>query len=195
VELRNPFSFFDAIYCIDRGNDAGRWQAALAQFENAGIAARIRRFPFTPTPADPHIGGALAHRAVVQEASRLGLRNVLVFEDDVVLTRDAQAHLLYLGACCWNRTYPLAQGCAHLEEAGAVTALHAIAYHESIYSRILDQVPADIPSMQKWLKAHHGLDQYFANAVTEKKFLLSPLVASSAQLMPFESEDFRERVA
>ena len=209
VELRNPFSFFDAIYCIDRGNNAGRWQAALAQFENAGIAARIRRFPFTPTPADPHIGGALAHRAVVQEASRLGLRNVLVFEDDVVLTRDAQAHLqrsltelggrdwdlLYLGACCWNRTYPLAQGCAHLEEAGAVTALHAIAYHESIYSRILDQVPADIPSMQKWLKAHHGLDQYFANAVTEKKFLLSPLVASSAQLMPFESEDFRERVA
>jgi hypothetical protein len=209
AELQNPFGFFDAIYCINLDQSAERWQDASGQFQRAGIGERIRRFPAVHTPANHHVGCALSHRAIIQEADRLGLKNVLVFEDDVILTADALTHLqiavqeinrrewdlLYLGACRWEHRFPMAEGCTHLEQAGPVTCQHAIVYNESIYSRILNEVPAEIPAMEEWLGFHRGMDQYLASTIKEKKFLLAPVVATTACLLPMEADDVRRRIA
>lgn len=209
AELQNPFGFFDAIYCINLEESSERWQSVLGQFQQAGIAPRVRRFPAVHTPRNHHVGCGLSHRAIVEEAARLGLKNVLVFEDDVILTRDVlpnlqialreiHAHewdLLYLGACRWEHKFPMAEGCTRLERAGPVTCLHAIAYNESIYGRILNELPADIPAMEEWLRLHSGVDQYFASSVKERKFIVTPTVATTACLLPFETEDMRLRTA
>lgn len=207
--LGNPFDFFDAIYCINLDSATDRWESVSARFERAGIAPRVRRFPAIPTPANHQVGCALSHRAVVEEASRQGLRNVLVFEDDVILTRDAlpvldralrelqgrEWTLLYLGACRWEHRFPLVDGCASLEQAGPVTTAHAIAYSQSIYSRILQDAPADNTGMEKWLETHLGIDQYYAFHITEKKFLVSPVIATQPNIIPLEIGDLRERLA
>jgi hypothetical protein len=208
-ELRNPFDFFDAIYCINVDGESERLQHALAQFARAGISRRLRRFPGIRTPSNRQAGRALSHRAIVQEAQGQGLSNVLVFEDDVILTNDAVPHLqkavaelngqdwdlLYLGACRWGHRFPMADGCTRLELAGPVTGAHAIAYRQSAYARILADVPADAPSIEEWLRTHHGIDQYYAFSIREKKFLLSPVIATQPAILPLESDDITQRIA
>jgi len=208
-ELHNPFDFFDAIYCINLNEATDRWRSVSGQFERVGIARRIRRFSAIATPANCYIGCALSHRAIVHEARRQGLKHVLVFEDDVILTEDAPSHLhtalrelngrdwdfLYLGACRWEHKFPLVEGCTRLEHAGPVTTTHAIAYRESSYDRILAEVPADARSMEEWLKTHHGIDQYYAFSINEKKYLLSPVIATQPSILSLESESVKQRIA
>lgn len=180
----------------------------MARFANIGIASRIRRFSAIHTPENRHVGCALSHRAIVEEAQRLGLKNVLVFEDDVLFTTDANAYLqtairelegrdwglLYLGACRWEHTFPLVEGCTRLEQAGPVTTCHALAYHESAYRRLLDDIPSDAAAMEAWLQNYRGIDQYYASSILERKFLVSPVIATQENLLPYESSEVRQRI-
>ncbi len=207
-EIRNPFHFFDAIYCINQAEDTGRWRDALARFTCLGIAHRVRRHEAIRTHPNPHAGYALSHRAIIAEAEAQGLKNVLVFEDEVRFTADAipglqaaleelrgrEWKLLYLGACRWNRDFPAFDGCRRLGQAGAVTSAHAVAYHCSIFDRILREVPADSAGMEAWLKTHHGIDQYYAFSVTEEKYLLSPVVATKPDILAMESAEVQARL-
>jgi hypothetical protein len=143
---------------------------------------------------------------VIQEARQQGLANVLTFEDDVLFTTDAipalqtavqelQGHewkLFYLGACRWNREFPPLPGAHRLAQAGAVTCTHAVAYHHSLYDRVLQEVPADAAGMENWLRTHHGLDQYFAFSITEQKYLLSPVIATQPKLVPMECPEVQQ---
>jgi hypothetical protein len=207
-ELSNPFHFFDAIYCINRAEDTVRWQAVSARFARLGIGHRVRRFEAIRSQPNLQIGHSLSHRAVVEEASRQGLANVLVFEDDVVFTDDAPGGLetaiqelrhrewqmLYLGACRWNQDYPTVDGAARLAKVGPVTCLHAVAYHRSVYNRVLAEVPADYAGMETWLRMHHGIDQYFAFRHNEGKYLISPVIASQPGIQESESPEVRARL-
>jgi Glycosyl transferase family 2/Glycosyltransferase family 25 (LPS biosynthesis protein) len=207
-EIQNPFHFFDAIYCINRAEDTGRWRDVSARFARLGIAHRVRRFEAIRTEPNPHAGGGLSHRAIVAEAKAQGLENVLVFEDDVRFTADAipglqaaleelkgrEWKLLYLGACRWNRDFPPLDGCGRLAQAGAVTSAHAVAYHRSIFDRILCEVPDDSAGMEAWLKTHHGIDQYYAFTVAEGKYLLSPVVATKPDILAMESAEVQARL-
>jgi len=207
-QLESPFHFFDAIYCINLDSAPDRWRSVMARFEALGIASRIRRFPAVPTPENRHIGCALSHRAILEEARRHELKNVLVFEDDVVFTHDASEHLqaalreledrdwdlFYLGACRWEHKFPLAEGCTRLEVAGPVTTCHAIAYHRSSYERLLKDIPADTQSAGVWIGIHHGIDQYYASTIRERKFLISPVIATQENLLAYESVDVRQRI-
>jgi Glycosyl transferase family 2/Glycosyltransferase family 25 (LPS biosynthesis protein) len=205
-ELASPFHFFDAIYCINLAEETRRWQEVSARFARLGIAHRVRRFEAIRTQPSHHVGCALSHRAVVAEAKRHGLANILVFEDDVVFTSDAIPGLrtallelrdhdwgmLYLGACRWRQEYPPLEGVTRLAKAGAVTCTHAVAYNQSIYGRIISEVPADPAGMEQWLGIHHGIDQYYAFCVTEGKYLLSPVIATQPNILPLESLEVQQ---
>jgi GR25 family glycosyltransferase involved in LPS biosynthesis len=206
-ELGNPFYFFDAIYCINLREETGRWRAASARFDRLGIAHRVRRFEAIRTP-NQYVGCSLSHRAVVAEAERQGLANVLVFEDDVLFTSDAIAGLetalrelrgrewsmLYLGACRWRQECPPLGGATRLAKAGAVTCTHALGYHQSIYDRILNEVPSGLAAMEEWVKTHLCIDQYYAFSLTDGKYLLSPVIATQPNIVPMENEDVRRRL-
>jgi hypothetical protein len=203
-ELDGPFHYFDAIYCINLDRQRERWRTVSARFEKLGIVDRIRRFPAIDTPTNLHIGCALSHRAVIQEAKRQGLANVLVFEDDVRFTPTASEDLarsvrelrsrpwrtLYLGGHRWGRTFDLAPGCAALEEPHGLTSSHAIAYHSTIYDRILEDVPSTPSAMALWLRTHRGIDQYYARALDGVHLLTRPVVASQPPILDQETQRF-----
>ncbi len=208
AEIQNPFHFFDAIYCINLARETERWRAVSARFARLGISNRVRRFEAVQTHPNHYVGGALSHRAVIQEARQQGLRNVLAFEDDVLFTTDAipglqaaveELHerewkLFYLGACRWNREFPPLPGSRRLAQAGAVTCTHAVAYHQSFYDRILREVPGDAAGTENWLRTHHALDQYFAFHITEQKYVLSPVIATQPKIVPMESPEVQQRL-
>jgi hypothetical protein len=203
-ELEGPFHYFDAIYCINLDRDRGRWRKMADRFRGLGILDRVRRFPAIETPTNHHIGCALSHRAIIQEAKRQGLANVLVFEDDALFTPTARADMarsvaelrgrpwrtLYLGGHRWGRTFELAPGCRALEEPHGLTCCHAIAYSAAIYDRILADVPATPSGVALWLRVHHGIDQYYARALDGMHLLTRPAVASQPPILSQETQRF-----
>jgi tetratricopeptide (TPR) repeat protein len=206
-EMRNPFHFFDAIYCINADGQEQRWQEAMEQCRKVGIADLVLRFPAVVTPHNHHVGCALSHRAVVAEARRRGLNNVLVLEDDVVFAPDAievlerciaelrQARdaagwgLLYLGGCHRSPERRKVPGCQSLEFAH-VSTTHAVAYSKLVYSRILKEMPQNPAEMALWLRRWYGFDWYLLGELSESALLVSPVIASQRNLLPFEERRF-----
>ncbi|KAA3623930.1 MAG: glycosyltransferase, partial [Proteobacteria bacterium] len=189
-EKDNPFYFFDAIFCINIDHQTERWSSMQDRFRSLGIEPRVTRFSAVETPGNHHVGCALSHRFIIEQAKRLGLRNVLVFEDDAVFHRDTLAllgpavrelaaqdwALFYLGGHKWNRDFPLCDGCSHLEAVRGVTTTHAIAYHHSIFDKLLHDVPGSLGEVEKWLEIHAGIDQYLARL--ECAFMARPTLAT-----------------
>jgi hypothetical protein len=204
-EMANPFFFFDAIYCINLDRAQKRWEDVSRRFEALGIAHRVRRFAAIETPSDHHIGCALSHRAILAEAKAQGLHNVLVFEDDVLFSPNAAEELrravneierrswatLYLGGHRWGQSFETVPGCQYLEQPHGLTCTHAIAYHESIFDRVLSDVPATPSAAALWLRQHHGIDQYYARSLDGLHLVTNPVIAAQASILGQEERTFR----
>ncbi|MFT5136827.1 MAG: glycosyltransferase involved in cell wall biosynthesis [Arenicella sp.] len=201
TEIDNPFYFFDAIYCINLDRKEERWQSAMAQFKQLGIAHRIQRFSAIETPENHHVGCALSHRAIIQSASINQHENVLVLEDDVIFDAATLTHLaksleeakaaswdiLYLGGHCWEKQYPLLNGCEHLREIAngeiGPTSTHALVYTQSSYSQLLAELPDTIEQMTSYIETKlPAIDQYLAKETTLKKLITEPKVATQKPL-------------
>jgi hypothetical protein len=196
AELANPFNRFDAARYINLDGRHDRREAVERRFESLGILQLVKRFPAFRTEENHHVGCALSHREIVADASRRGLKNVLVFEDDVIFRQGLMDHLpavldeletadwdlLYLGGHCWGETFPLLPGCSHLRRAGAISTTHAIAYNASAFDKILREVPADPEAMEKWIATHYGIDQYLAKE-DFRRLLTDPILAMQPELV------------
>lgn len=206
VERSGPFAFFDAIYCINLDRQADRWQALQEQLARVGLcfSGSVRRVPAVETPDNHHVGCALSHRAILEEARWQGLRNVLVLEDDVRFSPTAVADLaaslhelqdrawdlLYLGGHRWGQTYPLLPGCRHLEIPRGLTCTHAIAYNHTVYNRLLEELPARPSEMALWLETYKGIDQFYAYRFQAEVLLVRPAVATQPGMAPHETGEF-----
>jgi hypothetical protein len=175
----------------------------MTRFQKAGINQRVTRFRAVETPMSHHIGCALSHREIVAAASRQGWRNVLVFEDDVMFAPDVletlgrsmaelrskEWDLLYLGGCAWGRSFEKAAGCRHLDVPVGLTCTHAIAYHRTVYARILRDVPPTPSEAALWLRKARGIDQYLCG-IDVRKLVTSPVVASQESILASEKRGF-----
>jgi glycosyltransferase involved in cell wall biosynthesis len=203
-ELDNPFSFFDAIYCINLDRHSERWEAMRRRFQILGIARRVRRFPAFDTPYNHHIGCALSHRAVLAAARQLGLKNVLVFEDDVRFSLDPLIelknsleelkqrdwHILYLGGHRWGKTFEKPSGCHYLEVPRGMTCTHAVAYNRTVYDRILDEIPETLTGVALWCRKHQAIDAYYAKALDGLRLVTYPVIATQQSLLRQETRAF-----
>ena len=203
-ELRGPFHFFDAIYCINLDHETGRWESVMHQCKALGIDHRIRRFAAIDTPTSRGIGRALSHRAVVAEAKWQGLDNVLVLEDDVVFARQTEDvlaqslaelrerewRLLSFGGRCGDRTFPGPSGERFLQATRGAISLHAVAYHHTAYDGILTEVPATPTGMARWLQTHAGMGHYYAERFDGMSLVTCPSIAIQPSLLPQDAVPF-----
>jgi hypothetical protein len=207
AERRNPFWFFDAIYCINLDERTDRWAQMQRRFTRLGIAERVRRFAAVATPDNHHVGCALSHRGVLSQARAQGLRAVLVLEDDAQFLegthwclRRSLAELgtrswsiLYLGGHKWGRKFELAEGCEALEVPVGMTSGHAVAYHEGVYGRILADVPATRDGVVQWCTKARAFDQYLMNAGIDGMYVTAPVLATQAPIMGQEDPVYRDQ--
>ncbi len=204
-EIASPFSFFDAIYCITLSTDSERWKQIQKRFHALGIDTRIRAFKAIKTPENHHIGCALSHRAIISSAKEQQLKNVLIFEDDAIFLDNTLHHLtksiaelktiewnlFYLGGHRWGKTFDNAADCSHLKKPYGLTCTHAIAYNNTIYNQILQDLPDSIEKMAHWIHDQPAIDQYLRTI--KKALLTSPSVASQIELLPQENKKYRDR--
>ncbi len=205
-ELSNPLLYFDAVYCINLESATERRQEMQRRLELLGVADRVRWFAAVETPDSHHVGCALSHRAILEQARKHGLENVLVFEDDAIFLDDALECLsksvaelraqdwntFQLGGHRWGEDFPDAPGCSFLQDLQqGLSCTHAIAYNRPVFGKILDDLPKEVEDMEKWLETYKGIDQYL-NGIG-KRFLCRPIVASQLTLLDQEDAEYRDR--
>lgn len=207
-EENDPFNFFDGIYCINLDREVGRWQKMEVRLKMLGIRDRVIRFSAIETPESHHIGCALSHRNIIENARKKGFQNVLVLEDDAMFHDETLKHLsnslvelkhldwnaFYLGGMKWGEVnaepYAKINGCRYLETPRRMTTTHAIAYNAGLMDIILEDLPDNIEAMKSWLKKHRAIDQYLTKL--DKLVVMSPVVATQANILGKEDSEMRE---
>lgn len=186
----HPLAYFDAVYGLDERGEADRWQAMVERLRPHGLARRIRRHPLVASE-HAEASRALTHRRVVEEARRHGLRHVLVLEDGAVLADDAAVHLrrsvdelgerawalCYLGGRPWAAVGDRVPGCGALRRApDEMRRAYGVAYHHTIFDRLLADLPADAETMQRWCSVHRSIEAYHARLAP--RYAASPFVVA-----------------
>jgi hypothetical protein len=202
-EVANPLSFFDAILCLQVDERADDWPEVWQRFDALGMGRVVERFAAITTPDNHHAGCARSHRAMVAEAKRRGLRNVLVIEEDAIFRDDTLEvvsralaeldgrdwDLLYLGGLhrmpAKHPPTPVA-GCAVLEKPGFVTTSHAVAYNASAFDRILDEIPEGPEALDTWLTTFRAIDHYLPKRILDgafTAFVMNPRVVAQPWML------------
>jgi GR25 family glycosyltransferase involved in LPS biosynthesis len=176
--------YFDKVYCICMEDRPKKREKLFQQIHNhfPGCNPVLFNAISTRHLKNHHIGCALSHRAVIQEAKDKGYKKILVFEEDAVLHKDFSMLLeenikevvnvdwdiLYLGACIWERKHPkpprefeVVKNCNNLKVLTGATCTQGLAYNSTCFDYILDSLPDNIDDMQTWCKRHSAIDQWF----------------------------------
>ncbi|WP_439638138.1 glycosyltransferase family 25 protein, partial [Spirulina sp.] len=206
TELENPFFYFDAIYCINLDRQSERWQAMEQRFYHLGILHRVHRFSAIETPESHYIGCTLSHRIIVERAQKLGLDNVLVFEDDALFLdtiledvsrcveelKRVDWQIFQMGGHRWGNQFPLAPDCQALEHpCRVITCTHALAYHASVFEKMLRDIPPDVAGVAVWNQTNYAIDQYLCGI--EGRYASRPALSSQPYLLPQEDPALRDR--
>jgi len=185
--MKNPFDFFQGIYCINLDHRTDRWEHACGEFAKLGILDRVTRFPAIAAE-DGRVGVIKSHLGIIKAATDKKLENVLVFEDDVkfvgedpknVLDKaldqigDIEYFLLYLGANIHGRLEKVRK---NLLLAKVAYGAHAICYHERVYELFVKF----FDGMDRIARREDILDVCLSETFQAKHvcFLLNPMIAT-----------------
>ena len=128
-------------------------------------------------PADtdnaPEIGRILTHRAIVDQAHRRGLRNVLIIEDaDDLLQAVAAVGRDRLKAVHKGEWAVVLLG-DRQPEADSDRCC-ATAYHRSVFDQLLDHIPAQPETAAQWLTGQNSLSDYLRAIGKSGEYFPSP---------------------
>jgi GR25 family glycosyltransferase involved in LPS biosynthesis len=172
--------FFDKIYCINLDERSDRWEQSLKEFEKAGIE-NVERFS-----AIKHDLGAIgcreSHLNIIKKAKNEGFKNILIFEDDVLLIeknitqisktlddlKNTDWHLFYLGATVDPEISFMVKETDNLLQTNFAYTTHAYAINNSVYDKILLEAPY-FPI----------IDVYYCRNIVPlgKSYIMNPMVA------------------
>ncbi|MGH8477294.1 MAG: hypothetical protein ACRER2_16280, partial [Methylococcales bacterium] len=136
-----------------------------AIFQDLGLNDRVITKEFVSVDekeaGDAHdVARILTHRSIIERARLRGLRNVLVVENPTDLQRAVyhvagQDRLKELNSRDW-RIFLIG---AHRSESD-IRSDCAIAYHASVFDRILDEIPEQPDLAKRWMVAQKGWFNY-----------------------------------
>lgn len=188
----NPFDFFHGIYCINLDKRVDRWKAVQEEFEKIGIKDKVNRFSAVEN-SDGRIGCIKSHLEILKIARKNSLKNVLVFEDDVVFINDTlntlnksikqinmDWKLFYLGANTHEKLTKITKNIVLIKNAFAT---HAICYDHKIFDTIISKI-----EKINQIKNHSDiLDVWMATNIQTKHICLgtNPIIAT-------QKEDFSD---
>lgn len=115
--------YFDKIYCINLSKRTDRWERVSKEFESKGILVeRFLAIDKIDQPINTKVdqekasifgilenGGALgcllSHLSIIKNAKNKGYKRILVFEDDVVFSKDFNERILEIRNVDWKMLY------------------------------------------------------------------------------------------
>lgn len=196
--MNNSFDYFDEMYCINLDERTDRWEHAQKEFEKAGIKDRVIRFSAI-RENDGRVGIIKSNLDIIKLAKKKGLKNVLVFEDDVTFIVDNPQEVLaktleqvnldwvlfYLGANTHNKLIKIKPNLILLKNAFAV---HSMAYSEKAYDIFINRYEG----LSRISKYNDILDVYLAQHFQEKYICLMVNPMMTTQINSYS--DIEKRV-
>jgi len=181
--MNKSFDMFDEIWCINLNKIKDRWKLAVEEFEKLGIDDRVQRFAAVEHK-DGRIGLIKSFLHLFKYAKQKGLKNILIFEDDIKFLNNPSQTLeavksqlqsfdmLYLGANTHTKLQQYSENVYHLNNAFAA---HAICYNESVYDEIIER----FEKTNQILKQEDINDVFFCSLQNKYKcYLTYPLLAT-----------------
>ena len=197
--------YFDKAYCINLTSREDRLQRVQNEFKEKGLSEFFERFPAVnlrkhdiaseydkaigPYHVVPNAGCLASHREIVKKANNEGLKNVLVFEDDVRFISEREDFLLsiedlkqqnwglfYLGATIEEKMTAITR---HLFRTSCAKATHAVAYNHTVYEDILRLVPEEPEELLKFISKYTAVDNFLIKEIQSKHntFICNPMAA------------------
>tara|TARA_B100001093_G_scaffold209126_1_gene200876 strand:- start:8623 stop:9285 length:663 start_codon:yes stop_codon:yes gene_type:complete len=207
--MKNPFDYFEAIYCINLDERIGRWNHALSQFDKLGIPDKVERFSAIKPVYDERwnqnvpwrgknrfpllgaVGCAESHKLIIKTAKKRNLKNVLVLEDDFMVSNNnwednltegltelpVDWNLFYLGYDL--NKYASIKSCGkNIIEVGSskrrcILWTVGIAYNSNCFDFLIENInPFD------WRKTGRQghIDKYYARTRQLKKYCIEPTI-------------------
>jgi hypothetical protein len=181
---RNPFYFFEGVFCI-RNAKAGRpWEETVDRLRNCRVRSPIRRIDSLAPEACVNVRLALSHREIIARAQSRQWKSVVALDEEIALDNVAVEKLNESINGLRDKTWSvlLLDG-SHFQSGQKMSAF---AYHESVFSRLLTELPGDEPGMRAWLEKHESLPQYLSTLPTHndrtnnsREQLLGPAAVST----------------
>lgn len=151
-ELKNPFDFFDQIFCINLDTRPDRWKESEQEFLKLGILDKVKRV--SGVVAEPTWRACdLSHISIIDEAIENKYQNILILEDDVCfsdnaldvlsnaltdLQKQTNWDLFYLGETIVS---PFQIITPNLLKLGSAFATHAYAINGHFLETMLERPP------------------------------------------------------
>ena len=205
--------WFDRVYLICMADRPEKRQKLLTTIQslypeaNPTVfeAINTRDMPKLPNQSGGHhVGCALSHRTVIQDAKARGHDRVLVLEEDARLHRELKWRLsmctyeidkynipwdlLYLGACTWKNTF--SNITPSLQTIWGCTCTHGIAYNKSFFDEILDTIPDNKQGVLEFLRQERAIDQWLLKYQREGRAVMcSPRLVSQPFLIGQDRQD------
>jgi GR25 family glycosyltransferase involved in LPS biosynthesis len=184
---KDPFDFFDKIFCINLDERTDRWEKSKKEFNRIGILEKVERFSAIKED-DGRLGIIKSNLEIIKYAKKENLNNVLIFEDDVHFIMDnvktpltislsqigdLKWSLFYLGANTHNKLIKLKPNLILLKNSYAV---HAMAYNKCIYDKMIMKYD----KMKKIVNYKDILDVFLAEEIQSKRTCLmtNPMIAT-----------------
>lgn len=160
---KNPFNYFDAIYCINLKRRTDRKKLAEQEFNKMGIKKRIKWFTAIETPENGAIGALLSHRKIIEIAVEKKYNNVLVFEDDVKFRvnlkkieqiiselNKVEWDIFYFGGWFDLRYHPQKENLSkELMRVFSLMCSHSISYNSRFFNFFLKSFPASTEELKE----------------------------------------------
>lgn len=172
-------NFFDAIYCINLDKRHDRWERVSKSFKNNNID--VIRFPAIEHK-DGRIGCIKSHVEILKIAKERNLKNVLIFEDDVVFINSVVDNTFeqlpndwetcYIGANLHTNLIKYSDNLFTIKQAFST---HAIAYNNTIFDFIINKYD-NIEKLDNYADIY---DVWLSNNIQprNKSYIIYPLVA------------------
>jgi GR25 family glycosyltransferase involved in LPS biosynthesis len=189
--MANPFDFFEEIYCINLDHRTDRWANVQKEFEKLGIKDRVQRFSALKRP-DGRIGLIKSTLEILKISRKKGLENVLILEDDVTFINNPlqnlelainqlkennfEWQLFYLGANTHNKLNKVTPNLILLRNAFAT---HSLAYHKSIYKKVIDYATVT----DKIITIVQVLDVWLSTVIqsNNKTYMVNPIITTQIE--------------
>lgn len=177
--------FFDRIYCINLDHRKDRLIKVKKEFEKIGLE-NVRIFSAIKNN-DGAVGCIRSHLAIIKQAKKDNLNNVLVLEDDVYFEYDNTKELIlncvkdlpinwelfYLGANLHQDIFKISDNLLKLKSGFST---HAIAYNSCVYDKFISKYD----NFTKRMSNSDTLDVWLADEIQnqDNSYLSIPLLAT-----------------
>jgi len=153
--LKNPFDFFDVIYCISLMGSIDRREKISEEFRKVGIYDRVNFILGMPSDT-PAYDCDKTHAYCLREALENNCENALIFEDDAYWIRDDTLEVLaksiqdlpddwdlfYLGGSVFT---PAKKVTGHLARMNMVSSLVSYSVNRHFFEKVSNSITPDDP--------------------------------------------------